>query len=110
MEYFNINEFLKTLRESADIQFKVFTQGSCYRLYMIIYSIDNSAEPYWSDVDNHCIIKLNNKFYDIGGEVSTNYIESKGYFLVPESQRVGYSLLKYAGKNTTGVVTEKYVK
>lgn len=109
-QFFNrdITKFLKILRESADIQYKIFTQGSCYRLYTILSEIVE-CKPYWSDVDNHCIVKIGDKFYDIGGEVSPNYIVAKGYYLVPQSQRKGFELLKY-GEDTIAVVTEKYVE
>lgn len=105
-----IIEFLKELRDSADIQFKIFTQGSCFRLYLIVKTIFPKAKPFWSDLDNHCIIKLKGKYYDIGGEVKEQYIEDRCYYKVPESQIKGYSLLKYTrDKDSFSVKTEKYV-
>lgn len=96
----NIDEFLKELRDSADIQYSIFTEGSCYRLFKILKTIEPSAIAYWSDIDNHTITGIDNKFYDIGGEISRQYLEDKGYYPILESQEKGYSLLKWVDKNT----------
>lgn len=105
-----IVEFLKELRESADIQFKIFTQGSCFRLYRILKTIYPKAVAYWSDIDNHCITRIEDKYYDIGGEVKSQYMKDKSYFKVPKSQLKGYSLLKYTrNKDSYSVKVEKYV-
>lgn len=104
-----IIEFLTELRESADIQFKVFTEGSCFRLYKILKVIFPEAKAYWSDIDNHCITKINGKYYDIGGEVKKEYIENNAYYKIVKSQLKGYALLKYTVEEANfRVSTEKY--
>ena len=106
-----VNEFLTALRESADIQYCVFTQGSCFRLYQILKIIEPKAEAYWSDLDNHCITKIDGKFYDIGGEVSSAYITDCNYNKIPKKQLKGYALLKYTTDAThqPNVTVQKYI-
>lgn len=103
-----IVEFIKELRSSSDIIYNIFTEGSCFRLFKILKILNNRAEPYWSDRDNHCITKIDNIFYDIGGVVNSKYIEDKGYYLIPESQINGFELLKYTTEGPRGAEVEKY--
>ena len=104
-----VESFLKELRDSADIMLTIFTDGSCFHLYMILKTIYPESIPYWSDRDNHCIIKINDSFYDIGGNINIEYIEGQGYYMIPENQYKGYSLLKYLDKeNATSVKVAKY--
>lgn len=105
-----IEDFLKELRESADIQYKIFTEGSCFRLYRILKTIYPEAKPYWSDLDNHCITKINGKFYDIGGEVKKSHVKDRGYYKIPKKLLKGYSLLKFVTqeKEVFSVKVEKY--
>ncbi len=105
-----INEFLKELRDSADIQFKIFTEGSCFRLYMILKIIFPQAEAYWSDLDNHCITKVDDKFYDIGGKIKKSYVKGRSYYKVNKKQLRGYSILKWVSSEEEPIGTriEKY--
>lgn len=104
-----IESFIKELRESADIIYNIFTLGSCFKLYKILKVIYPESIPYWSDRDNHCITKINNDFYDIGGKVNKNYILDKGYYPIPENQLNGYDLLKYHSEgNASSATIEKY--
>jgi|GEM_PF-3933270 len=104
-----IKTFLKELRDSADIQFKIFTEGSCFRLYKILKTIYPEAIAYWSDLDNHCITKVEGEFYDIGGTVKKSYIRDRSYYKIPKNQLRGYSLLKWMNnKEYIGAKIEKY--
>lgn len=104
-----VKEFLKELRDSADIQFKIFTEGSCFRLYKILKVIFPTAKAYWSDLDNHCITRIGKEYYDIGGLVKKSYIKGRSYYKIPESQLRGYSLLKWMnGEDSIGTKIEKY--
>lgn len=106
-----IIECLKVLRDSADIMLKVFTCGSCYRLYMMLKAICPEAIPYWSDLDGHCITRIQDSYYDIGGKVSSKYALEKGYYPIPTEMQPGYELLKYHAKEEakTGVIVQRYV-
>lgn len=104
-----INKFLEELRNSADIQFKIFTEGSCFRLYKILKVIAPKAEAFWSDLDNHCITRIGKEYYDIGGRVKKSYIKGRSYYKIPESQLRGYSLLKWMNEeDSIGTKIEKY--
>ena len=102
--------FLEALRESADMQYKIFTQGSCYRLYMILKTVFPTAKPYWSDRSNHCIIDIDGNFYDIGGKINIRHVTEMGYYPIPKNQEHGYSLLKWMESDTHSVTVEKYIK
>jgi hypothetical protein len=105
----DIELFLKELRESADVQYKIFTEGSCFRLYKILKLIYPEAIAYWSDRDNHCITRIDDKFYDIGGEVKNKYIKEKGYYEIPKKQMKAYGILKYTRESDSYAITiEKY--
>lgn len=110
MEKDNIIKFLTELRESADEIYAIYLNGSCYRLYKMLHAICESAEPYWSDRDNHCVTKIGNRFYDIGGEVHRDYIDELGYYEIPKHLRKGYELLKWKSRDeiSTGTKVEKY--
>lgn len=104
-----VDKFLKELRDSADIQQHIFTRGSCFRLYMILKTIFPKAVAYWSDLDSHCITKIGDEFYDIGGVIKEEYITSSSYYRIPNSQMRGYSLLKWMNKKESiGSRIEKY--
>lgn len=104
-----INQFLKELRESADIQYSIFTNGSCFRLYKILKIVFPEVEAYWSDMDRHCIVNYKGEFYDIGGIMSKTYVKSKSYYKIDKSQLRGFSLLKYINNDEClGAKVEKY--
>ena len=110
MTHSKIIRFLEALRESADIISKVYDDGSCYRLFLILRVIEPGAIAYWSDRVNHCITKIADKYYDIGGEISSDYVEAQGFFEIPKKYCAGYKLLKYMGdKDSLGVTVEKYI-
>ena len=103
-------EFLKELRESADVMYDIFTTGSCFRLYFIMKTIWPRAVPHWSDIDGHCIVEIGGSFYDIGGEIGKEYMESKSYYKVPSNMVEGYRLLKFSKEGNISVSVEKYKK
>lgn len=105
----NVLKFLEALRDSADLQYKIFTQGSCFRLYVILKTVFPTAKPYWSDRSNHCITNIDGLFYDIGGKINKQHVEDWGYYEVPKNQIHGYTLMKWInpGENHT-VPTERY--
>lgn len=91
-----IINFLDELRESADDMYEIFTEGSCYRLYKILKTLYPQAEAYWSESDGHAITKIDNSYYDIGGEIKKSYVDYKEYFKIKDHS--GYNLLKYKTK------------
>lgn len=67
---------LKELRESYPSMGDIFLNGSCLNLYFILLSHYPSAECYFDM--NHVITKIDDKFYDITGEVT----DVEGYELI----------------------------
>lgn len=97
MEEIKIKNFLNELRDSSDDMYETFTEGSCFRLCLILKTIFTNTIPYWSEIDGHAISKIDKKYYDIGGELKKEYVKLKEYKRIKDIQ--GYSLMKYKGKN-----------
>lgn len=63
-----IESFIAALRDSFIGSQQVYTQGSCYHLYLILKEVFPEALPYYDG--DHVITKIDGKYYDITGEVS----------------------------------------
>lgn len=74
-----ILEFLKELKYSYYLNEKIYTEGSCFRLYSILKTIFPQSKPLYSIKDGHWVTEIDEKFYDINGEVSPEYLHSKEY-------------------------------
>ena len=66
-------KLITAIRESFDDSVKVYTQGGCFRFYLILKSVFPDAAAYY-DMD-HIITKIGDKYYDINGE----YTDLKNY-------------------------------
>jgi hypothetical protein len=66
---------IKCCRDSFPDSVKVYTNGSCFRFFKILKSVFRDSEPYYNIVEGHVITKINDRYYDITGEISP-----KGYF------------------------------
>ncbi len=79
----NILSFITSVRESFNGSVEVYTKGSCYQFFQILKTVFPDAIAYYDQ--NHVITLIDNKFYDITGEVKCtiyhkplNEIEVKG--------------------------------
>lgn len=88
----NVEEVISTIRNSFIGSQQVYTEGSCYHFYLILKSIFNQAEPYYDSF--HVITKIDNKFYDITGEVKQNDDMSKMEVLPTYSLKAPYNIYK----------------
>jgi len=79
-----ILDFLKELKYSYHLNDKIYTEGSCFRLYKIIKSVYPNARPCYSQNDGHWITEIDGIHYDINGEISKEYVESKSYFIITD--------------------------
>jgi len=70
----DILEFITTVRASFGASIATYTVGNCYQFYEILKVVFPEAEAYESG--GHVITKLNNKFYDIRGEVDITNIKA----------------------------------
>ena len=64
----SILEFIRTIRESFEGSEYVYRNGSCYYFAKILQAIYPEGEL-WEFPQQHVLFKLDEKFYDIRGEV-----------------------------------------
>jgi len=62
-----VERFISVVRDSFIGSQQVYTEGSCYHFYLILKEVFTTAEPYFDE--DHVITKIDDKFYDITGEV-----------------------------------------
>lgn len=62
-----ILHFIATIRQSHPQMENIFTKGSCFYFYLILKEVFPEAEYY--DDFNHVITKIDDRFYDITGEI-----------------------------------------
>lgn len=72
LEKSNILEFLDLLKNSFDGADRVYTEGSCYRLYLILKHLYPDASPMYDPVVGHVYSEINGYIYDINGEYLSN--------------------------------------
>jgi hypothetical protein len=48
-----IVKLLKEIKYSYHNNSKIYTEGSCFRLYKILQTIYPKAKPYYSNIDGH---------------------------------------------------------
>ena len=61
--------FLKELRQANPIFEDIYLYGSCLNLYHVLKIVFPSAVCYYGQVPGHVITKIDDKFYDITGEI-----------------------------------------
>ena len=74
-----IVEFLKELKSSYHKNEMVYTEGSCFRLYSMLKAIYPKAKPFYSILEGHWITEIDDKFYDINGEINSDFAQQKEY-------------------------------
>ena len=67
MAKIDVIEFITTVRASCNHSIATYTQGNCFGFYTILKSVFPEAEPY--ETGGHVITKIDDKYYDIRGEV-----------------------------------------
>lgn len=69
-----IDNFLKRFHTCADVD-EVFTQGCCYWFAYVLFGrfIRHGAEIMYDSVANHFGTKINDRVYDITGDVTEKY-------------------------------------
>ena len=65
--YRQVEEFIAILRDSFIGSQQVYTEGSCYQFYLILKNVFPMAEAYYDTF--HVITKIEERYYDITGEV-----------------------------------------
>lgn len=88
----NVEEFIATIRDSFIGSQQVYTEGSCYHFHLILKKVFPNAEPYY-DLD-HVITKIDDKYYDITGEVRLDAASTKYERLPSYGLKVPYNIYK----------------
>lgn len=103
-----ILEFLKELKYSYHLNAKIYTEGSCFRLYKILKSIYPQANPIFSEKDLHWITEIDGKYYDINGEIFEDYLEFKEYIPITDEKMLETAYISTYGGQSVG--NKKYKK
>lgn len=85
-----IINFLRELKASDETIVKIYTYGSCFRLYKMLKVLYPQAQALYSHSDGHWITKIDKYYYDINGRISEKYVKEKDYILEPESESSAY--------------------
>lgn len=96
-----ITEFLKELKHSYHKNEIIYTQGSCFRLYSILKTIFPEAVPYYSILEGHWITEIDGKYYDINGEINSEYIADKKFEKVEDSTILSSAYIPTYKRQTT---------
>ena len=68
----NVEKFISVIRDSFIGSQEVYTEGSCYHFYLILKQVFPNAIAWYDHNHDHIITEIDNKFYDITGEVLKN--------------------------------------
>lgn len=77
-------QFLKELKYSYKNNEKIYTEGSCFRLFIIMELLFD-AKPYYSEIEGHWISEVEGFYYDINGRLSEKYVTDKEYKLITDN-------------------------
>ncbi len=74
-------EFINKLRESDRYIEVIYTEGSCYQFFKVLKALYPNAKPIkvkWKNtIYNHIITEIDNRYYDITGEVKLSDYDYK---------------------------------
>jgi hypothetical protein len=87
-----VESFIEKVRSSFIGSQQVYTEGSCYHFYLILKEVFPDAEC-WAD-EGHIVTKIDNKFYDITGEVRQTIDLNKFDHLPSYSFKAPYNIYK----------------
>jgi len=77
MKHKKVLKLIEEISNSNPIMYDIFLRGSCCNLYFILKTVFPKAKAYFNI--EHIITKIDGKYYDITGEVS-----SEGYIPIEE--------------------------
>lgn len=64
-----VEQLINRLRESHPMMTRIFTNGSCYQLFLILKTVFPQAVCWYDPTAYHVYIEVDGRFYDIGGRV-----------------------------------------
>jgi hypothetical protein len=62
-------DIIDPLRKTDPYIQNIFSLGGCYQFYLFLKAIFPDAKPYMHYRKNHVITEIDNRFYDIDGEI-----------------------------------------
>lgn len=78
----NILNFLRELKYAYHLNEKIYTEGSCFRVFCMLKALFPEALPYYSDREGHWATMINGEYWDINGLIDSDYIVFKAFELV----------------------------
>ncbi len=69
----DIENIIKSLRESDCYIEAIFTQGGCYQFHLFLKALYPKAKPMFSEDKEHVVSLIHGDYYDITGKVSEFY-------------------------------------
>ncbi len=87
-----VERFLATLRSAVPNAEVVFTEGNCFKLYLLLREVFPQAVPFYSGIRGHVYTMIDGKLYDIYGKqyqttINKNWGIGPVYYL-PAERRV----------------------
>ncbi len=62
-------QLINRLRESHPMMTRIFTNGSCYQLFLILKTVFPQAVCWYDPVIGHAYTEIDGRFYDITGRI-----------------------------------------
>lgn len=87
---------LKTLKNTSPEIEKIFTQGGCYQLYLILSASFKQTECWYDVINGHVYTKIGRFFYDINGKYTKKQLPDQTIPMHTYGKRVKPSRWKYS--------------
>jgi len=89
-----ILNILSILRDTHPDMVKIYREGSCIDLFLLLRQIFPEADAYWDD--NHIVTKIGKYYYDIDGVVLNpdSYFRYAGFYGNKRTQNKSFMFLK----------------
>ena len=65
----DINRLIEAIRNSRKDSSRAYTEGSCFKLYLILKEVFPNAEPWYNGIVGHVLTEIDGTLYDINGVV-----------------------------------------
>jgi hypothetical protein len=93
LNHMSVLRFISIIRDSFIGSQQVYTEGSCYHFHKILKEVFPKAEAY-TDLIGHIVTKINDKYYDITGEVKLTNPPNKTEDIVTPSLNKPFNIYK----------------
>lgn len=80
--HIKILNFISLVRDSHPLMVEIFTKGSCFNFHLILKQVFSELNPIAYSNGDHVITKIENKFYDITGQVQIKTIRNNTSYII----------------------------